>query len=96
VTGLFISMTKYHYATVSLRSLVELSQVPHERDSYIAKDRESETVSKLLSSGYKLVFTLSELDAAIFEKTLTNQTPDKVKELLNAQPTEQHGQPTIR
>lgn len=76
-------MHRYHYATVKLSSLVELSKIPVPTDSYVSADEESLAIKTLLNRGYRMVAVVPENDAAIFEKVLEGFSPE-VNQLLNA------------
>jgi hypothetical protein len=68
-------MNCYHYATIKLTALIAITKVPVPQDSFLADDEESRAARELISRGYRLVATLPEHDAAIFEKVLDNFSP---------------------
>lgn len=59
-------MKKYHYASVSLSSLLQLSAVPTPQDSFISDDTESRELNHLINAGYRLHSTHGE--SALFER----------------------------
>jgi hypothetical protein len=59
-------MTRYHYVTVPVETVIDLARLCTEPDSYIAEDEETRQVLAILRKGYRWI--RSEDGLAIFEK----------------------------